>query len=145
MTLASFCKGPVITASPDQNVRDVALLMQDNKIGAVVITEQEKPIGILTDRDIVLRVIISGSEPSGTKVRDVMTKNPYIVPEGIGIWELIKTMRKHAVRRFPIVSGDGKVVGIITMDDLIELIGAELSGLGSTLANELGHGDSMAA
>lgn len=139
MTLARFCKWPVITASPEDNVLHAALLMREKKIGAVVMVDEDRPIGILTDRDILLRVMTDGKDASTTKIRDVMTKNPFLVSEGIGIWELIQTMKKNAVRRYPVVSGDGKLVGIITMDDLIELLGTELSGMGSAIAAELGH------
>jgi CBS domain-containing protein len=113
--------------------------MRDKKVGSVVVTEQDRPIGILTDRDIVLRVMAKRKDPSTTKIRDVMTSNPIVVSEAIGVWELIQTIKKHGVRRCPIVAGDGKLVGMITMDDLIELMGEELSGLGRAIASELGH------
>lgn len=139
MSLSDFCKGPVVTATPEETVRHAAELMRDRKVGAVVMTEKDRPIGMLTDRDIVLRVTTHGKDPSTTKIREVMTPNPTVVSEEIGIWELVQTMKKQAVRRYPVVSGDGKLVGIITLDDLIELMGAELSGLGNTIAAELGH------
>lgn len=139
MALSDFCKGPVITASPEQNVLHAATLMRDKKIGSVVITKDERPIGILTDRDIVMRLMTDSKEAFNTKIQEVMTKNPYVVPEGIGIWELIKMMKKYAVRRFPVVSGEGKIVGMITMDDLIELMGEELSDLGHTISEGVDH------
>ena len=139
MPLADFCKAPVIAVSPDQKLLDAVDLMRDKKIGSVVVTEQDRPIGILTDRDIVLRVLAKRKDTSTIKIRDVMTSNPIVVSEAIGIWELIQTIKKHGVRRFPIVAGDGKLVGMITMDDLIELMGEELSGLGRAIASELGH------
>ncbi|HEX9756570.1 MAG TPA: CBS domain-containing protein [Nitrospiria bacterium] len=145
MALSDFCKGPVITASPEESVLHASILMRDNKIGSVVITKDERPIGILTDRDIVMRLMTDSKEGFNTKIQEVMTKNPYVVPEGIGIWDLIKRMKKYAVRRFPVVSGEGKIVGMITMDDLIELMGEELSGLGHTISQEVGHGEMKAA
>ena len=139
MPLTDFCSSPVITISPDEKVLAVAHLMRDKKVGSVIVTQQEKPIGILTDRDIVMRVTAERKDASAIKVRDVMTANPVLVSEETGIWELIQGMKNYGVRRFPITAGDGKLVGIITMDDLIELIGEELSGVGRAIASELGH------
>ena len=113
--------------------------MRDRKVGALVITEEDRPVGILTDRDLVTRVITERKDPFSTRIRDVMTAKPIVVSEAVGIWELIQTIKKHSVRRYPVVSGDGKLVGIITMDDLIELMGAEMAGLGSAIAVEVGH------
>jgi CBS domain-containing protein len=129
----------VITILPDQKVLDAVNLMSDKNVGCVVVVEQDRPIGILTDRDIVLRVMAKYKDASTTAVRDVMTPNPILAPEAIGIWELIQSMKKHGVRRFPIVAGDGKLVGIITLDDLIELMGEELADLGRAIATELSH------
>ena len=139
MSLSEFLKAPVITASAEDSVLHAARLMRDKKVGSVIITNEEKLIGILTDRDIALRVVTDSKDPGTTKIRDVMTPHPFMVPEGFGLWELIQTMKKNGVRRYPVVSGDGKLVDIITMDDLIELLGAELSAMGSTIAFELGH------
>lgn len=139
MPLADYCKFPVVTLSPERTVLEAAQMMRSSNVGSVVITEQDRPIGILTDRDIVLRITALNQDPSSIPVRDVMSRNPVVVSEDLGIWELIHMMKKHAVRRFPIVSGDGKLVGIITLDDLIKLMGEELSGLGQAIASELSH------
>ncbi len=139
MPLADYCKFPVAILSPDRTVLEAAQLMQARNVGSVVITDQDRPIGILTDRDIVLRITAQKKDASSIPVRDVMSREPVVVSEDLGIWELIHLMKKHAVRRFPIVSGDGKLVGIITLDDLIKLMGEELSGLGQAIASELGH------
>lgn len=139
MPLIDFCKAPVYTIAPDKFAIEAAELMRDKKIGCLVVTEFEKPIGILTDRDLMIRVLAEGKDPSTTKIRDIMTSEPVMVPETVGVWELVQTMKKHGVRRFPVLAGDGKLVGMITLDDLIELIGDEMSGLGEAIASELGH------
>jgi CBS domain-containing protein len=139
MPLTDFCKAPVITISPDQKVLDAVNLMMNKNIGCVVVIEQERPIGILTDRDLVVRVMAQRKDVANMLVREAMTPNPIVAPEAIGIWELIQAIKKHGVRRFPIVAGDGKLVGIITLDDLIELIGEELSSLSRGIAAELSY------
>jgi CBS domain-containing protein len=139
MSLLEFCKAPVVTASAEERVLHAARMMRDKKVGAVVITEGDKPVGILTDRDITIRVTLESKDPSTTMIRQVMTSKPHTIPEGMGLWDLIQEMKKTGVRRYPVVSGDGKLVGIITLDDLMELLGTELSGIGRTIALELGH------
>ena len=137
MPLTDFCKAPVITISPDQKVLDAVNLMMNKNIGCVVVIEQDRPIGILTDRDLVVRVMAKRKDAANTLVREAMTPNPILASEAIGIWELIQAMKKQGVRRFPIVAGDGKLVGIITLDDLIELMGEELADVGRAIAAEL--------
>jgi CBS domain-containing protein len=139
MPLADFCKAPVVTISPEEKVIHAAQLRKDKKVGSVIVVKEERPVGILTDRDIVTRVTADRKDASITMVKEVMTPNPVLASESVGVWELIQTMKKHGVRRFPIVTSDGKLVGVITMDDLVELIGEELSGLGRTIALELGQ------
>jgi CBS domain-containing protein len=139
MPITDFCNTPVVTISPDQQVLKAVKLMRNKNVGAVVITAQEKPVGILTDRDVVMRVTAEGREASTTRVRDVMTPNPVVISEEEGIWELIQIMKEHGKRRYPVVSGKGKLVGIITLDDLIALIGVEMSGLSQAISSELGY------
>ncbi len=139
MPLADFCKMPVVAVFPDETVEVAAKLMLDKKVGSVLVMEKDRPIGILTDRDIVTRMVAIGKYDSSTKVQEVMTKNLVSVPEGLGVWDLIQTMKTHGLRRFPVISGDGKLTGIITMDDIIELIGEEMSGLGKAVSYGVGR------
>lgn len=145
MPLTDFCKAPVISISPEDTVLAAAELMRDRKVGSLVVTKEDRPVGILTDRDLVTRVMALHKESKTLKIQEVMTKNPVVASEALGIWELIQMMKKHAVRRMPIVSGDGKLVGVITLDDLIELMAEELSGLGQTIAAEVPGRKTVAA
>ncbi len=139
MPITDFCNTPVVTISPDQPVLKAVKLMRNKNVGAVVVTAQEKPVGILTDRDIVMRITAEGKEASTIRVRDVMTPNPVVISEEEGIWELIQIMKAHGKRRYPVVSGKGKLVGIVTLDDLIGLMGVEMSGIGQAISSELGY------
>jgi len=139
MPITDFCNTPVVTISPDQQVLKAVKLMRNKNVGAVVVTAQEKPVGILTDRDIVMRITAEGKEASTIRVRDVMTPNPVVISEEEGIWELIQIMKAHGKRRYPVVSGKGKLVGIVTLDDLIGLMGVEMSGIGQAISSELGY------
>ncbi len=139
MPITDFCNTPVVTISPDQQVLKAVKLMRNKNVGAVVVTAQERPVGILTDRDIVMRITAEGKEASTIRVRDVMTPNPVVISEEEGIWELIQIMKAHGKRRYPVVSGKGKLVGIVTLDDLIGLMGVEMSGIGQAISSELGY------
>ena len=145
MSLKELLKRPVITVFPDEGVMQAARLMREKKVGAVVVVEEHRPIGILTDRDIVIRVMTESKELATTTVRTTMTPRPITVPEGTGVWELIQTMKTHGIRRCPVVSEEGILVGIMTMDDLIGLLGNEMAALGSAIAFELGHEKLVAA
>ncbi|HEX9757085.1 MAG TPA: CBS domain-containing protein [Nitrospiria bacterium] len=139
MPISDFSNSPVVTLSPGHIVMEAIKLMRDQKVGAVVITEKEKPVGILTDRDILLRVTGEGLDAISTKIRSVMTPNPIVISQEKGVWDLIQTMKQHGKRRFPIVDHVGKLVGIMTLDDLIALMGVEMCGLGQAISSDLGY------
>ena len=81
MSLERFCREPVVTIQPTQSVRDAALLMRDRHVGAVLVVDDDRPVGIVTDRDIVMRAIIEGRDPNTTPVRDVMSGSLTVVSQ----------------------------------------------------------------
>jgi signal-transduction protein with cAMP-binding, CBS, and nucleotidyltransferase domain len=134
MTVLECCRMDVVTASPDAKVTEVAELMNDTNVGCVVITsDDECPIGIVTDRDIVVRVVAEGRDPKKTAIEEVMTRDPAVVEDGTGLFESMQFMRDEGVRRLPIIDSEGKLAGIITMDDIIRLIGQEMLYIGDVI------------
>jgi CBS domain-containing protein len=105
-------------------------------VGCVAVTEKEKPVGIITDRDIVLRVVAKNKKPGGTSVRDAMTRNPMVLREDTGVYDALKQMKDKKFRRIPIVDTAGALKGIITMDDLFRLLVKEMSYLTSIVEKE---------
>ena len=79
MSLERFCREPVVTIQPKQSVRDAAVLMRDRHVGAVLVVDDDRPVGIVTDRDIVMRAVIDGRDPNTTPVRDVMSGSLTVV------------------------------------------------------------------
>lgn len=92
--------------------------MESNHVGVVIVGDRGRPVGLLTDRDIALRVVARGLDPVTTEIRQVMTPNPAVLPIDGTEEEAIQLMRERHVRRIPLVDGE-RVAGIVTLDDLI--------------------------
>lgn len=137
MSLREFCQRRVVTVSPESDIVEACRLMGENNIGSLVVTEGGKLRGILTDRDIALKVTGKSKDPEKIRVRDIMTRNPVRIPIHKGLRELTSLMHAHHVRRVPIVDGLDEVLGIVSMDDLIALISDEMSDLGRAVAETL--------
>ena len=137
MSLEKFCERPVVTISPEQNIIAACQLMREKNVGCLVAVEGEKLRGILTDRDIALKVTAEKKDPQQTKVRDIMTANPNRIAVNKTLHDLTALMHAHHVRRVPIVDGGDKVVGMITLDDLLILLGQELADIGQGVSGAL--------
>ncbi len=111
----------VYTVSPDDSVIDVARLMVEGDVGDVIVAKDQKPVGILTDRDIVVRVLGAGLDAREVRVREVMSKPPVTISRNEEITAAIGLMSLHGIRRLPIVDENNRVVSILTLDDLILL------------------------
>ncbi|HEV8713269.1 MAG TPA: CBS domain-containing protein [Candidatus Binatia bacterium] len=137
MSLQKFCERSVVTISPEQNIVEACGLMREKNVGCLVAVEGEKLRGILTDRDIALKVTAEKKDPQQTKVRDIMTANPTRIAVSKTLHDLTALMHSHHVRRVPIVDGGDKVMGIITLDDLLIVLGQELADIGQGVSGAL--------
>jgi CBS domain-containing protein len=108
---------PVVSASPGDNVRDIAKKMKEEKIGSIVIMEKDKPVGIVTDWDIVSNSVVRDAKPSQLKAKDVMQEIHTIEGEE-SITEAARQLRKHNIKRLGVVYKN-KLVGIISSSDVI--------------------------
>jgi CBS domain-containing protein len=132
-------RGPVVTISPDASIQEAARLMRSKKVGALIVTNSRKPIGILTDRDIAVDVVAAGSDPAATTVRKVMHRNPRVLREEEGLFDSIKMFSSAGVRRLPVVNKAGAVKGIIALDDVLMLLGNEMAHVSTALSKSLGR------
>jgi CBS domain-containing protein len=107
----------VKTATPDTTLRDAALLMRAEDVGAIPVVENGALVGIVTDRDIVVRAIAEGKNAE-TNVRDVMTAEIFSVKENDFVFEAIRLMGDKQIRRIPVVNARGELAGIIAMADV---------------------------
>ncbi len=106
-----------VTIPADMAVVDAACLMRDRDIGNIIVMRQSAMVGILTDRDIAVRMVASQREPSKTTVGDICSKEIHCIEHTATVEDAIQMMREKAVRRIPVVQ-DGRPVGIVSIGDL---------------------------
>ncbi len=136
MSLHSYCRKPVVRISPETNITEACRLMEQNNIGCLIAEREGKLCGIITDRDIALRVTGAKRDPDKTKVEDVMTPDPIRVSVDKDLHHLTALMHAYHVRRVPIVKGFDTTLGIVTLDDLIAQLGSNISEIGRAIFEE---------
>ncbi|AEH37413.1 putative signal transduction protein with CBS domains [Halopiger xanaduensis SH-6] len=122
----------MVTASPDTDLETIAERLESEQVGAIVITDDEKPVGIVTDRDIAL-ALTDYDDPASTSVEGVMTEDPATLRSDEEPIEISRAIEEHNVRRFPVVDEDGKPEGIATFDDLVATLGEQLDNVADTI------------
>lgn len=137
MSVARICLREVDLAEASESVLEAACRMRDRRVGTLVIVDDAgKPVGLLTDRDLVLRVVAAGGDPRATSVDEVMTEHPKTVSERTPIESALSLMRSGSFRRLPVVNDDGKLVGILSLDDVLVLLAEEFELIGGLLERE---------
>lgn len=143
MPLQDICTPGVACCRPDISVLAAARQMRAAHVGNLVVTEEEEgdqaPLGMLTDRDIVVEVIGRELDPSLVRVRDVM-RRPVVIADGSDeLPTVIERMRAHGVRRVPVMGAGRRLIGIVTLDDLLRALAAEAGALADIVGNEQAH------
>ena len=140
MNAADICKRDVIVAYRDTPLTEAARLMRERHVGTLIVVvdraSERVPVGILTDRDIVVAVVAKGLDPRTLKVGDVMSSGVFAVREQDGPAEVLRAMRENGVRRVPVVTHSGALAGILAIDDLLELMSDELVDFVRAFARE---------
>lgn len=133
MAIRDICTHNVIVSHEDTPVDEVAHLMRSTHVGTVVVvrnsTLHREPVGIISDRDLVIEVMAAGVDPRLITARDIMTRNPVVVHDQDGICPTMERMRKHGIRRVPVVNDRGSLVGLLSMDDMVEFLAHELNSI----------------
>lgn len=137
MKVKDFCSRMVIVAEPHTDLREAARLMRESHVGALIVIDHRegvtRPIGIVTDRDIVVAVVAPGVPPESLTVRDIMPGDLAVVSEDAGLYEVVEAMSDQGVRRLPVVAGDGRLVGIVTADDVVRVLAMTFGNLAVAL------------
>jgi CBS domain-containing protein len=137
-----YSPGAQVT-QPDQALAQAALTMLESHVGSIIVVQTRgtahKPIGILTDRDIVRGQLRLGADLFCLTVGDVMTADPLTISINADVTEAIEALHARSVRRAPVVDGAGNLVGIITLDDLLPAVAHELEELSTLIGTQARH------
>lgn len=133
MPIQDLARDDVVSTSPDASVPELAQLMRDENVGSVVIRSDESPVGIATDRDLTTRVLAEEIDPIDQTAEDVMSGDLCTVGPDAGFYEAAEVMSDNGIRRLPVCTEDDELLGIITADDLTELLAEENGQLASVI------------
>jgi CBS domain-containing protein len=140
LTTGEICTREVTIAFRSTNLSGAARLMRENHVGCLIVVEetggQRIVVGVLTDRDIVTAVIAPGLDPATLRVEDVMSTDLVTAREDDSLIDLMRIMRRKGVRRVPVVGGQGELVGVATLDDVLDVLSEELSLLVAAIDSE---------
>jgi len=140
MTISTVCNRDVVIVNKSASILEAAQLMREFHVGDLVVVEEQAgkriPVGIVTDRDIVLEVIAEEVDMNDIDVGDIMSEDLVTVEEKDDVIDTIKLMRAKGVRRIPVVDGANALVGILAVDDLIELFAEQIGDLSKIIVRE---------
>lgn len=137
MTVGRICSRQVDLADLDESARAAAQRMLQRQVGSLIVVDGMRvPVGIVTDRDLVVKVMAKGLSPDEAAIRDAMTANPHYVHEDTAIEDALRLMRAGGHRRLPVVDGDGRLIGVVSVDDVLMLIAEEMQAIGRLLHRE---------
>jgi len=137
MGLVKCCREQVVAVSPDTPAVEVARIMGERNVGSVVVvTGDNRPAGILTDRDLAIRVMAQEKNPGEVRASDILTRDVITFQDSMGIYEAIQKMTDAGIRRMPIVDDAGKLIGIVTMDDIVRMLGEEMAAIAKNIEKQ---------
>jgi CBS domain-containing protein len=133
MRIGEICTREVVYCGGDASVLEVAQLMRNHHVGDLIVAETRdgrlEPLGIVTDRDLVVKVLAEGVAAEALTAGDLMTRDLVTAAEAESVHEAIERMRAEGVRRLPVVGDGGALIGVLSADDVTEFLAEELTGL----------------
>lgn len=143
MSVGEICNREVVICGTDDTIHEAVKLMRDYHVGDVIVTENRDqgtvPVGILTDRDIVIELLAEEVDTNSVTVVDVMSSELITVTENDDLLATIELMRDKGIRRVPVVNQQGGLEGVLALDDLIELVAEQLTDLVRLIEREAKH------
>jgi CBS domain-containing protein len=125
MPIKNLARSDVVTAASDESIHELAETMRDEDIGSVIIVDGDSPVGIVTDRDLTMQVLAERADPDEISAEDVMSGDVQTIAHDAGFYEAAELMSENSIRRLPVTGSDGELEGIITVDDMNELLADE--------------------
>ncbi|QDV51949.1 CBS domain-containing protein [Gimesia fumaroli] len=137
MTVGRICTRDTDLVDADESVQVAAERMNARNVGTLIVLDQDShPVGLITDRDVALRIVGKGRDPIQTLVGEIMTQFPYNASEETTIETALSKMRSGGFRRLPVVDAEGKLSGVISLDDILELLCSEFTEIGNLIRKE---------
>jgi CBS domain-containing protein len=143
MTAGEYCNREIVITEQDASVTEAAMLMRQYHVGDLVVIEKQGektlPIGIITDRDIVIEVIAQKANPDSLIIKDIMSTGLITVEEKESMMDTLELMQHQGVRRIIVVDNQGSLQGLLSADDAIELIAEAMNNLTKLVKHEITH------
>lgn len=140
MSIGEFCNREVVIAERSCSVLEASRLMRQHHVGALVVVAAgdgvKRPVGVVTDRDLVVEVLAAHLDPEALLIGEIMVEPLCTVREQDGVFETMRRMREHGVRRIPVVDERGGLQGIVAIDDLIAVLAEEMTEFARLITHE---------
>lgn len=139
MKTGEVCNREVASIRPQSSLYEASRVMREAHVGCIVVTDESRPprpLGIVTDRDVVVEVVAAGLDPGTVTVGEIMSSNLVVAREDEDALVSLKTMRRRGVRRLPVVDAKGSLSGIVTLDDLLEAGANAVNDVVQAIASE---------
>ena len=140
MPIGEFCNREVVFATRETSIPEAAQLMRKFHVGDLVVVDEvdgkRVPVGIVTDRDIVIEIVSQSLDFNAFSVGDIMSPQLISVQEKEGVFETIRLMRAKGIRRIPVVNQEGGLEGIVSADDILDLLAEEMTELARVVPRE---------
>ncbi len=141
MKVGIFCSHPPVTVPSGASLSDVARLMRERRVGAVVVTEGDparaRVAGIITDRDVVCARVTRTEDLASIGAAEIMTAQPLVISEADSVGSAVAHLRARGVRRAPVVAEDGTLVGLVSADDLLRHLASQIGALAGIVARQV--------
>lgn len=132
MNIGEICNREVVFATEDMSVKEAAELMRDQHVGSLVVIRQADlgrvVVGMVTDRDIAIVAVARDFDPQSLRVGDIMSSEVVTARPDASLNDVLHLMRQSGVRRVPVTTDDAVLIGIVTLDDLLEILAEEMQG-----------------
>lgn len=140
MIIGEICNRDTVITTRDSSIGDAARLMREQHVGNLVVVEEHKnrriPVGVITDRDLVIEILAKDVDMNTVSVGDIMSEDLVTARDTDSLYDVIQHMRAKGVRRVPVVDAGGALVGIVAVDDLLDLLADELGTLAKLVKRE---------
>ena len=140
MFIGEICNRNTVIASRNTGILELAQLMREHHVGSIIITEQQNdcniPVGIITDRDLVIELLSKDIDTKSVSAGDLMSAELATVRESSHVYDTLKLMRGKGIRRVPVVNDENVLVGILSVDDLLDVVISELDDIVNIVAIE---------